>query len=258
MPNGFSPTVNWTVSGGVAPYTMQITWGDGASSGAIQQLPGAGALSHTYANSGIYTVNVAATDSGDQGSHISTATASIGVTINPVSLSGLVTTYTGTPLSGVSLNLQLAGAAKQITTTVSNGTYTFTNVSPGTYSILASKSGSTFNTPAISNIVVDGTANVTGVNFSALPPPAPVNVVGTVTQSNGTTVISGVSLQLKLAGVTKYLATTGNDGRYTFATVANGSYTISAAKNTVTFANPAASVVVSGVTVTVNFSSLTP
>jgi hypothetical protein len=256
-PNGFSPAVNWSVSDGVAPYTITAIWGDGTSSTVTQPLAGAGSLSHTYLVSGIYSVTVTAMDSGVNGINITTASAAIGVTISPVSVSGLVTTSTGAPLSAVSLSLQLSGVTKKITTTAANGTYAFPDVAPGTYTITASKSGYTFNNPA-ATVIVTGTANVTGVNFSANPPPAPVNVVGTVTQSNGITPISGVSLSLRQGGVTKYLSSTLANGTYTFANVANGTYTIVATKSGITFANPAATVTVNGSTVTANFSSLTP
>jgi hypothetical protein len=121
----------------------------------------------------------------------------------------------------------------------------------------ASKSGYTFASPAASP-VVDGTANVTGVNISANAAAAAVNVTGKVTRSDGTTAVSGVALSLKLGGVTKYLASTDASGNYTFKNVANGSYTITASKSGFTFSSPAASPVVSGSTVTADFSSVTP
>jgi hypothetical protein len=256
-PNGFSPTVTWSVSGGVAPYTIQAIWGDGTNSTTTQAAAGPGSSSHTYLNSGIYTVTITATDSGVNGINITTATASTGVTINPVSVSGIVTSSTGTPLSGVSLSLQQGGVTKKLTTTAADGTYVFTNVAPGCYTVVASKSGYTFANP-VSSFCVDGTANVTGVNIAANAPAAAVNVTGTVTRSNGTTAISGVALSLRLNGVTKYLASTDGSGNFTFANVANGTYTIVATKSGYTFANPAATVTVSGSTVTANFSSLTP
>jgi hypothetical protein len=58
--------------------------------------------------------------------------------------------------------------------------------------------------------------------------------------------------------VFKSLGSTDPGGNYTFANVANGTYTITAVKTGYTFANPAATVTVNGSTVTANFSSTTP
>jgi PKD repeat protein len=256
-PNGFSPSVTWTVSGGVAPYTIYVNWGDNANSSTPQASAGAGSASHTYLSSGIYTVTVIAKDSGVNGVNITTATAAISVTIAPVSVSGLVTTSTGTPLSGVSLSLQLAGVTKKITTSAADGTYSFTNVAPGCYTVVASKSGYTFANP-VASFCVDG-SNVTGVNIAANPPATVISVSGTVYKKDGITPLSGVSLSMKLGGVTKYLASTDASGNYTFKPVAAGSYTVTATKSGYTFASPAASVTVGSSSVTgLNFNATGP
>jgi hypothetical protein len=163
-----------------------------------------------------------------------------------------------TPLPGVSLSLQLGGVTKKITTTDTNGSYTFTNVADGSYTIAASKSGYTFASPAASPVVSGSSVTA---NFSANAAAASVNVSGRVTRSDCSTPIAGVSLSLKLGGVTKKIAATATDGTYTFTNVANGTgYTISASKSGYTFASPAASGIdVSGSSVTgVNISATAP
>jgi hypothetical protein len=255
-PSGYSPTVNWSIGGGVAPYTISTNWGDGLNSSTSQASAGAGSASHTYVSSGTYTVTITAKDSGVGGINITTAKATINVTLAPVSASGLVTTSTGTPLSGVSLSLQTGGVTKKMATSLTNGTYSFPNVAPGNYTVTATKSGYTFASPAAS-VSVSGSGDVTITTIAANSPAAAVNVTGLVTSSTGTA-LSGVSMSLKLGGVTKYLAVTNASGIYTFGNVANGTYTITATKGGYTFASPAASVTVSGSTVTQNISAITP
>jgi hypothetical protein len=249
-PNGFSPAVGWSVSDGIAPYTVRINWGDGTIVAVTQPTAGPGILSHTYSISGNFTVTVYVTDSGANGINVTTATASTGVTIAPVSVSGLVKSSTGIPLSGVSLSLQLSGVTKKVTTTAADGTYALTNVAPGTYTLTATKSGCTFASPAVTGIVVTGTANVIGVNFSANAAPAVISASGTVYKKDGITPLSGVALSMKLGTVVKYLASTDASGNYTFTNVAAGSYTITATKSGYAFASPAASVTVGGTSVT--------
>jgi hypothetical protein len=157
------------------------------------------------------------------------------------------------------LSLQLSGVTKKITSTAVDGTYTFPDVSPGTYSITATKSGYTFASPAASGIVVDGIANVTGVNIAANPSATVITVSGTVYKKDGITPLSGVSLSMKLGSVVKYLASTDASGNYTFKPVAAGSYTVTATKSGYTFASPAASVTVGSSSVTgLNFNATGP
>ena len=104
--------------------------------------------------------------------------------------------------------------------------------------------------------VVD--TNITDANIAANAAAASVNVSGTVTRSNGTPV-SGVSLSLKLGGVTKKIAATDTNGTYTFTNVADGTYTVAASKSGYTFPTPVPSVTVSGSSQSVvTISSITP
>jgi hypothetical protein len=74
---------------------------------------------------------------------------------------------------------------------------------------------------------------------------APMAISGLVTKNTGS-VLSGVSLVLKLGGVAKKLSTSAANGRYTFSNVAPGTYTITATKTGYLFTDPA----VSGVSAT--------
>jgi hypothetical protein len=247
-------TANYNVSNGVAPYTIKAVWGDNLTTSATQTLSGAGSLSHTYISAGTYTVTIKATDSGINGANKTIGSDKTTVTLAEYVISGLVTDSTPTPLAGVSLSLQLGGVTKKAVTTAANGTYTFTKVAPGSYTIVATKSGYTFASPAASPVVTN--ASVTGVNFSTNVASV-VYVTGLVTNSTGTPV-SGASMRL-MNGTTIYkLKSTLTNGTYSFGSVADGTYTVVAVKAGYIFPAPP-TVVVSGSSQAVpTISSTTP
>jgi hypothetical protein len=149
--SAFTATVNYTLSGGVAPYTVKTTWGDGYITTASGIASGASSTSHTYANAGTYTVTVTATDTGVNGAHVTTGTANTVVTIaqGSYTISGKVTRADGvTPVSSASVTLKQNGVTKKLVYTNSSGDYTMTSVAPGTYTMTVAKSGLTFANPA--------------------------------------------------------------------------------------------------------------
>jgi serine protease len=99
-----------------------------------------------------------------------------GTTPTTYSVTGTITTSTGTALSGVTVS---RGAAT--TTTNSSGVYTFTGLANGTYTITPSLSGYTFS-PTSRSVSVSG-ANVTGQNFT-----------GTAASSGATALSNGVGV----------------------------------------------------------------
>jgi len=167
-PSGLSATANWTVAGGVAPYTVRINWGDGTVVPVTQPAAGPGTLSHTYATARTYTVSVYVIDSGVNGSNQTSATVSTTVTTvaSSVTVSGTVTRVGGvTPISGASVTLKLNGVAKKLAYTDASGNYTMTGVAAGTYTVTVAKSGLTFTNPAATVSVT--ASDVTGVNISS-------------------------------------------------------------------------------------------
>jgi hypothetical protein len=167
-PGGFSPTVNWTISGGVPPYTGRVNWGDGTTVPVTQPAAGPGSMSHTYVNANTYTVSVYVIDAGMNGSNQTSATATTSVTIVPsaVNVSGTVTRVGGvTPVSGASVTLKLNGVAKKLAYTNASGNYTMTGVAAGTYTVTVAKSGLIFANPAATVPVTS--SDVTGVNISS-------------------------------------------------------------------------------------------
>jgi hypothetical protein len=116
-----------------------------------QPAAGAGTWSWDYVTAGTYTVKVSATDSGDgKGGNMTTGVAKTSVTIaaSASTVSGLVTTSTGTPISGAAVTLtKLNGVVKYLAYTNASGNYTFSGVVDNTYTLKAVKSGVTFPAP---------------------------------------------------------------------------------------------------------------
>jgi len=168
-PGGYTPTLNWSISGGVAPYTVLINWGDGTTTSATQPAAGPGSLSHTYVTAKQYTVNVIATDSGVSGSNVTSASASTTLVIAPISatVSGKVTRSNGTtPISSVAMTLKQGAVVKKLAYTDASGNYTMTGVAAGTYTLTATRSGYTFPAP----VVVDTNTGNQTVNIRSITP----------------------------------------------------------------------------------------
>ena len=92
-------------------------------------------------------------------------------------------------LGGVTINL--TGAAAASTTTDASGTFTFTGLVDGTYTVTPVMAGFTFTPPSLEK-VVDG-ANITGVNFMATAAPAYIYVPGGVFHVGPPPPASGIS-----------------------------------------------------------------
>ncbi len=149
------------------------------------------------------------------------------------SISGAVT---GATTSGVTV--ALSGSATAQATSDNQGTYTFTGLSNGAYTVRATKAGFAFN-PISLAVPVNG-ANVTGQNFDAVVATSTYTIYGTVAGATGVT----VSLTGPQGG------STVTDGAFSFQGVVGGSYTLSAQKTGYTFANSPQTVVVGTANVT--------
>jgi hypothetical protein len=150
-------------------------------------------------------------------------------TANTFSISG------SAGLQGVTMTL--SGASSAGATSDANGNYTFGNLANGTYTIAPALSGYTF-TPSSLVITVSG-ANITAANFTATSQSGTLySITGTVTASG--LLLPGVTMTLSGANSGAY--TTGTNGMYGFALLANGSYTVTPTLSGYTF-NPASSVI---------------
>jgi predicted CxxxxCH...CXXCH cytochrome family protein len=170
----YSTDPDYNTCGHSGPGAVRVQWGTAVapdteiSADLTDTRPTMGrTVSYTYATSGTYTLKHAVRDNYPSGYIYSN---NIAVTVpTTVSVKGTVTRSNGTTLIyGASLTLRSA-TKSYIATTKTDGTFTFTNVQPGTYNITAIKAGYTFSNPAVTGIAVT-TENVTGINFSSITP----------------------------------------------------------------------------------------
>lgn len=132
------------------------------------------------------------------------------------SISGTVSTAGG-GLSGVTLNLSGNGIAESITDGAT-GTYSFTGLPNGVYTITPSRLNYSFSPASLSATV--NNANVTGINFTGTALLISSTISGTITGR----VISGVTLTLSGGATTT--TTSSGAGTYAFSNLANGTYTV--------------------------------
>jgi outer membrane protein assembly factor BamB len=135
------------------------------------------------------------------------------------------------PVPGVTLTLT---PGQSSTTTQVDGTFSFSGVHYGSYTLSPSKSGVAF-TPASRTVVVFG-ADMPGQDFAAVQPHT---ISGTVLESG--VGLAGVVVALTPGPVT---ATTQADGSYTIANVSSGSYTLVPRRAQYAFTPPTRAVVV--------------
>ncbi len=141
-------------------------------------------------------------------------------------------TVDGDVQAGVTITLTKAGSAT--TTTSLDGSYIFTGLDSGNFTVTPSLSGYSFS-PASANVnVID--ADETGVDFNANEVVYTYSISGTV---NGD-VSSGVTITL--SGDDSDTAISDSVGNYSISDLENGSYTVTPSKSGYTFDPASASV----------------
>ena len=161
-------------------------------------------------------------------------------------LNGTVTDASATPLNGATVTLS-NGAS---TATNASGFYQFGSVPAGTYGVSAAKTG--YTTGTASGVVV--TAGSTTTQNFALTPSPPGTLQGTVTDASTQLAVNGATVTLS-TGAT---ATTNPSGVYQFASIAAGTYSVTAAKAGYTSNTASGVVVTSGGTTTQDFALTAP
>jgi hypothetical protein len=156
------------------------------------------------------------------------------------SISGKVTNASnGAALSGATVSGSLGTQ-----TTGTSGTYSFTNVAPGTYTLTASMSG--YLTRSFTTTVTSGQAVTLNMPIATAG-----KIAGHITNTAGTA-LSGVSVKI-VGGVvaTNITKTTDSSGNFNSSWIPVGSYTVTLSKTGVTSQTKSASVT-AGATTTVN------
>ncbi len=175
-------------------------------------------------------------------------TANSGTTflLQPASfnLSGQVT-FNSSGLGGVTLTL--SGSLSSVTSTDSNGNYSFAVQAGGSYTVTPSLNGFSFTPPAatFNNLSSDQTAN-----FVATQMVATVTISGQVTlNGNG---LPGVTMTPSWQQTP---VTTDSSGNYTFTVPAGGNYTVTPSLSGYTFNPPSATFLNISTNQVANFSA---
>lgn len=141
------------------------------------------------------------------------------------SISGKMTKSDGTTaISGVLVEALQSGVVKSSATTNSSGNYSIT-LSTGTYDVRASATG--YETVTQTNKVVSA-GQTTTVNISLTAISTIMTISGKVTKMDGTTPITGVTVELLQGTNVTDNTTTDIGGNYEFIGVATGTYTVRA------------------------------
>lgn len=191
-------------------------------------------------SNGQHTVIVQAKDTSGVKT-VAQVTTTVSSTTSTYSLSGTIA-------NGAGSTVTLSGAKSATATADSSGTFTFAGLANGTYTVTPSKTSTTFS-PASATITVNG-ANATGVNFTAATSTSTYSLSGTITNGSGSTVV--------LSGAKSASTTADSTGKFSFAGLPNGTYTVTPSKTSTTFSPATATVTVNGASIsTVNFTATT-
>ena len=159
----------WSISGAITPPSSGISVALSGTTSASTTTDSLGAYTFSGLSNGTYAITPSQT-----GLVFSPASQSVTVnggnvgSVNFASSSAATWNISGAtnpPLAGATI--ALSGAAATSTGTAVDGSYTFSNLSNGNYTITPSSPGVVF-TPASLNITVNG-ANATGENFADQP-----------------------------------------------------------------------------------------
>jgi hypothetical protein len=239
-----SGTVTGTVAAGVT-----LTLSGAASSSTITD--GSGNYTFSALSNGAYTITPSLAG------YTFTPT-SLAVTVSGANVTGrnfvaasqaiyaISGTVSGTVASGVTV--ALTGTATATTTTGAGGTYSFTGLTNGSYTVTPSFLHTAF-TPVNRAVTVAG-ASVTGRDFTS-------SVASTYTISGTVTGAWGEDVLVTLGGASSATTRTSDVGAYSFTGLYDGSYTVTPSLDGYTYSPSAPTVVVAGGNMTQNFTAST-
>ncbi len=214
---GGTYSISGSVSGLSDPTTVTVTLSGGAA-GSVHPAA-SGAYSFAGLAPGSYTLTPSRT-----GYHFAPASRSVTVTGDNVSgqdFAGAADTFTFTisgTVSGLTpQNVVLTLSGIGTTSPSPSGTFSFSDVPPGSYTLTPSRSGYQFS-PASRTVTVTS-SDVTGQNFTGAP--GLFAISGTITGLSDPT-----SVTLTLSGAGSATTNPDSSGNYSFTGLLNGSYTV--------------------------------
>lgn len=170
-------------------------------------------------------------------------------TVGVGDIAGTITETGGAVVSGATIKAYQLGVSKTSTTSSATGTYTLSGLTTGSFDVLVSDSGlATTIVPAVA--VTVGTTTSENVTLSSTLG----GISGTVTQSNGTTVVSGATVKAMVGYTVAASGTTSSTGTYTLSALAAGTYVVTVTVTGYDTQTNNGVVVTAGSTTTANFS----
>jgi hypothetical protein len=228
----------FTISGsaGTSGATLTLT----GKSGATTTSGGTGSYSFTGLPAGTYTVTPSLTGFAFTPGSTTVTITNANATVNFTAASTATFMISGTAGTG-SATLTLTGKSGATTAASSTGSYSFTGLAPGSYTVTPSMAGFAF-TPGSTTVTI-GTTNQT-VNFTAVS-----TATFTISGSTGTG-----SATVTLTGKSGATTTSSAAGSYSFAGLAAGTYTVTPSKSGFTF-TPGSTTVTISANQTVSFTA---
>jgi Lysyl oxidase/Bacterial Ig domain/Protein of unknown function (DUF2012) len=248
-------SISGTISPAPGSNVVTVTLSQNGTTVATTTVGASGSYGFSNVANGTYTVTPSET-----GFTFSPTSQSVTVNGNPATVPVFTATQVTWTISGT-ITPAASGATvtlTQGTTTIgtaavsSSGTYSFSNVPNGTYTVTPSEAGFTFS-PTSQSVTVNGnpatvpvfTATQVAWTISGTITPAPSGSGAIVTLTQGTTTIG--------------TAAVSGTGTYSFSNVPNGTYTVTPSDAGFTFTPPNQTVPVNGANVPgVNFTAQGP
>lgn len=160
---------------------------------------------------------------------LSAATSPAAIATGTGSIAGTITdSVTGLPIAGAKVS---AGMCGRNATTGEDGTYIIENLAAGDYTVKAMKCGAYAMKTYPGDVHVEEGQAVTGIDIALAPMGSgggDGSISGTVYDKKTGAPIAGAKV---MAGGCMQSATTAEDGTYTLAGLADGSYTVRAMKS---------------------------
>lgn len=235
----------YTISGSITPSTLAagtaVALSLNGTTVGTTAADGSGNFSFANLQNGAYVVTPSKAG-------VIFSPTSQSVTVNGTSISGV--NFTASPqtwsLSGAvtpalqGVTVTLGGAAQGSTTTDDKGSYSFTGLSNGSYSVTPTLNGYIFN-PASKQVTINN-GNLTNINF-VVTSAQTWSISGTITPAT-----SGITVNL--SGASTASTTTDGSGNYAFAGLSNGTYNITPSQLGYNFTPSSVTVTISGANVT--------
>jgi hypothetical protein len=226
----------YLISGSVGIADATVTLSGGTSRTIASGFDGSFSFGG-FAN-GTYTITP--TLSGYTFTPASRSVTVAGANVSAFNFTTAVTTYTisgNVGAAGVKVAVS-SSTVGRIATSIVDGSYSFTGLANGSYTVTPALNGYTF-TPASRSVTVAG-ANVAAVNFTATA------LTYTISGNSGI-----ANATIVLTGSANRTATSAADGSYSFNGLTNGFYTVTPSSGGYTFTPASRSMTVAGANITV-------